>query len=332
VVAGLFVMAAALDGCNVGETNQPLTIVDESPPSTTGGAGSGAASPSGAVGGATCWASQLPPEPQAPEPQLSVAEACQRSASATSWSFPTPSQSMAPTRNDDHDRDIVGRWVPCGAATLVPQAHAGVEFAGNGRWRLLGKDATGALVPMATAGYYYLLTGGQLNLEGEAPPGSWGGNNVVAFADGSRDVVRFSAGGEAYARVAPSASNGDDNAPAVSDGHCSMLGSWDVPANDATPQAPASRWSFDASGRFVVDSPSDDLCGPHNQWGTYQLAKGFFELTQNWNLGLCDWWFTADYPYKFSDDCKILTLTQQWDNCTGGRGYLNGMTKLTRRP
>jgi hypothetical protein len=350
--------AALAIGCNVTETNQPLTVVDQRPGGAGLSGGAGAPSrpdaqcctdPTGAAGTgivsvgadagseATCWASQLPPEPQAPQPKLDVATACQLGATATSWSFPMTGTGTSPGRNDDEDGDVVGRWVTCGGAGVVSQAHAGIEFAGNGRWRLLAKDASGVLVPLPTGGYYYVLEGGQLDLDGESPADTFGATAFVTFAEGNRDVVSFysdsgvSPGSSTYARVAPSPTNGDDNAPSVSDGHCSMVGSWDVPANDATPVAPASRWTFDGAGHFVVDAPGDDLCGAHTQWGLYRLSTdGFFQITQNWNLGLCDWWFSAAYPYKFSADCSTLTLTQQWDNCTGGRGYLNGTTKITR--
>jgi hypothetical protein len=372
----ILLVSVTLGGCIVGETNQPLPVVDQKPAaSATGGAGNTSASgttgsagqPTGTAGtgagaagaGATalggsgggssaeasgaeyqsgaagkgvatpCWASGLPPEPQAPQPKLTVADACQRGANATSWTFPTTSSGAGGAGwNEDNNGDIVGRWVACGRATVVSEPHAGIEFAGNGRWRLLGKDASGDLVPLAPAGYYYLVGGGLLNLEGESPPGAWGGDNFVTFADGNRDVVRFLMSGGIYARVAPSATNGDDNAPSVSDGHCSMVGSWNVPGNAFVP---ASRWSFDDAGYFVIDSPSDDLCAPHMQWGTYQLSSGFFEINQNWNLGACGWDFTAAYPYQFSGDCSTLTLTTQWDNCTGGRGYLDGTANLMRR-
>jgi hypothetical protein len=365
--------AALAIGCNGMETNQPLTVVGQQPggapagagPSggaggqstpdprcctdPTGAAGTGAAGVGGDAGtgaagvggdagtGATCWASQLPPEPQAPQPKLDVATACQLAANATSWSFPTTWTGTNAMHNDDHDGDLVGRWVTCGGAGVVSLAHAGIEFAGNGRWRLLAKDASGALVPLPTGGYYYVLGSGQLNLDGESPADNTvGAGGFVTFAEGNPDVVRFdsdgvSGGSSTYARVAPSPTNGDDNAPSVSDGHCSMVGSWDVPANDAAPAAPASRWTFDVAGHFVVDAPGADLCAAHTQWGLYRLSTdGLFQITQNWNLGLCDWWFSAAYPYEFSADCSTLTLTQQWDNCTGGRGYLNGTTMITR--
>jgi hypothetical protein len=103
-----------------------------------------------------------------------------------------------------------------------------------------------------------------------------------------------------------------------------------VPANTATPTSAASTWSFDAAGRFVVSVPGSNACDGTPMYGTYELGSRFFEITSNWNLGLCDWWFTAAYPHVFDADCSHLTLTEDFDNCTGGRGYLNGTTTLTR--
>jgi hypothetical protein len=285
-----------------------------------------------AMGGAgACWASSLPPEPQPSQPQLDVADSCRAGANARSWAFPA---SFA-LKNDDRDGVLVGRWLACGAATLLPAPHAGVEFGGNGRWQLLQENANGVPVapPGTMRGYYYVLGSGQLNL---VTDGSFGPTlaKFVTFADGSPDVVRFDAGvgGRGiYVRIAPSPTNGDENVPSVSDGHCSMVGTWDVPANVMQPVEPASVWSFDDLGHFVVGAPGDDLCGAHMMWGTYALSSGFFQITSNFNLGVCDWWLNAAYPYTFAGDCSTLTTVQMIDNCTGGRGYLNGTTVLRRR-
>jgi hypothetical protein len=319
---------------------------------TAGSGAAGAAGSQGAAGapstgaaGAPCWEGRLPPEPQPPAPQLTVAEACQLAAATTSWSFPGSGMGTTSGHNDDRNGEIVGRWVACGTAdtavSTVP--HVGVEFGGNGRWRLLGAGPNGSLVPLATGGNYYTLAGGQLDLAEDTP-----GMSVtsVSLANGSRDVLRFGPSDFTpdgapglYARTAASPTNGDDNLPSLSDGRCSMVGTWAVPANLPTPSEPASRWSFDGLGNFVVGAPTDDVCGPHTMWGTYSLSSGgdlssgsFFQITSNWNLGLCDWWFTAGYPAAFSADCSKVTLVQTFDNCTGGRGYLNGTTTLTRIP
>jgi hypothetical protein len=360
--------AALSSGACVAGSNQPLTVVTQSPAgsagATTGAAGSptgsagattgaaGAATGSagttgiaitgaagatagGVPGGSACWSSELPLEPLPPQPLLSVDDACTLGVNAASWTFPTTWTGTSSIKNDDENRTIVGRWVACGAATVVPSPHVGIEFGGNGRWQTLKRDASGALVPLPDRGYYYVLGNGQLNIGPEGFVGSGGG--FVVFANGNRDVARFDGvqgAGGIYARVAPSPTNGDENVPSVSNGRCSMVGSWAVPANVNTPVEPASVWSFDDAGHFVVSAPGDVLCGSHAMWGTYRLPpdNGFFQITSNWNLGLCDWWFTAAYPYNFSADCATLVLTQMVDNCTGGRGYLNGTTTLRRRP
>jgi hypothetical protein len=265
---------------------------------------------------------------------LSVDTACRLGSSSQTWTFPTTWTGTSSIKNDDHRGDIVGRWMSCGGPQLPLGPYPAIEFAGNGRWRMLGNDASGAYVGEATGGDYYVLGNGQVDLSDGTPEnlGGWGG--FLAFANGNRDVLRFgnSLNSPVYARLPPSATNGDDNRPSASDGHCSMVGTWDVPADTGPPGAPASVWSFDETGRFVVGAPNDLLCGAHTMWGTYDLpADGYFHITTNWNLGACDWWFAAAYPYTFSADCSALTLTQKYDNCTGGRGYLNGMTTLRRR-
>ena len=80
-------------------------------------------------------------------------------------------------------------------------------------------------------------------------------------------------------------------------------------------------------------APWTPTCAPDTPiYGTYRLSPGWFQLTSNVGLGVCAWWFTAAYPTQFDADCSHLTLMQVYDNCTGGRGYFNGTTTLTRRP
>lgn len=67
-------------------------------------------------------------------------------------------------------------------------------------------------------------------------------------------------------------------------------------------------------------------------YGTYRLSSGLFQLTSNVGMGLCHWWFDAAYPATFDASCTQVKLTQAYDNCTGGRGYLNGQTTLTKHP
>jgi len=307
------------------------------------GGGSAAAGAPGGLGGApgepvsrdpACWTGQLPPEVQPRQPQLSVTAACAAGADPLQWRQPAPGTPPV----DDARADIVGRWVPCGAASFSPLAHAGVEFGANGRWRLLTTDALNQLVPLengpeGASGRYYDL-GRQLDISGE---GYTGGTRIVAlwFAAGM-DAIRFDdrsvVPADVYARVPPSPFNGDDNLPSISDGRCSMVGTWDLPANSSPPGAPAAALSFDGLGNFVGGPPDSDLCAAHTMYGTYRLSPGLFQLTSNIGMGLCQWWFDAGYPATFDDSCTRLTLMQRFDNCTGGRGYLNGRTTLTRRP
>jgi hypothetical protein len=234
---------------------------------------------------------------------------------------------------------IVGRWLSCGAS-FDPLPNDGVEFGANGRWHLLEKDASGALVPLPSPspyahGYYYALGSGQLDV-----------NMDVSDADASTGgrilSVRLGVGGDAlmlgdspmnvssvYARVDPSPLDGADNPPSTSDGTCSMVGTWDVPASAS---APAATFSFDEVGNFVGGPAGSDLCASHTMYGTYWLSAGVFELTTNVGMGQCQWWFGTGFRTQFDSSCRQLTLMQVWDNCTGGRGYLNGGATLTKRP
>jgi hypothetical protein len=56
-----------------------------------------------------------------------------------------------------------------------------------------------------------------------------------------------------------------------------------------------------------------------------------FQLTSNVGLGGCPWCDTASFQAVFDVSCNSLSLTRQYDNCTGGRGYFNEPTTLTRR-
>ena len=283
----------------------------------------------------SCWQGQLPPEAQPLPAQSSIADACRIGASPTTqWTYPASSGTI-----DDRAK-IVGRWATCAGSSVVAVPHAGIEFGARGRWGLLTTDTAGALVPMdasvdGSRGYYYLLGTGQLNVTGEGPT-SPGGIYFVTFASGM-DVLRIvdTAGGTTdrmYARTTPSPLNGDDNLPSVTDGSCSMVGTWDVPGNPVAPVEPPATMSFDAAGNFVGGPRDTDLCAGYTMYGTYRLSSGWFQLTSNVGLGACAWWFIAAYPTQFDADCSHLTLMQRLDGCTGGRGYFNGTTTLTRRP
>ena len=289
----------------------------------------------GPIYSAACWASSLPPETQPIAPSSNVADACAAGAAATAgdWSYP---QNPAGTNGDDR-RYIVGRWAVCGTGIYGLPAHAGIEFGANGRWSLLGNAVTtGALVPLprtgSTSGYYYLLGIGQLDLTGERA-----GTGIqifhVSFLSGM-DAINFNNPqglAEVYARTTPSPLNGADNPPPTAAGACSMVGDWDVPANQGPVGAPASVFSFDAAGNFVVGSATANLCDARGPHGTYALSAGMFQLTSNIGLGSCAWWYTGGFPAVFDASCNQLSLTRQYDNCTGGRGYFNEPTILTRR-
>jgi hypothetical protein len=289
----------------------------------------------GPVYSAACWASLLPPETQPIAPASSVADACAAGAAATAtdWTYP---QNPAGTEGDDR-RYIVGRWAVCAVSIYGLPAHDGIEFGANGRWRMLGIDtATGALVPLprtgSTSGYYYLLGIGQLNLASELPAG--GGQIFdVTFTAGMGAINFNNPQGlaEIYARTTPSPLNGADNPPPTAAGACSMEGDWDVPANNGPVGAPASVFSFDAAGNFVAGPPSANLCDGFEAHGTYALSPGMFQLTSNIGLGACPWSDTAGFPAAFDASCNHLSLTRQYDNCTGARGYFNEPTTLTRR-
>jgi hypothetical protein len=275
-----------------------------------------------------CWSNQLPAQVQPRLPQAAVADICAAAAAtpATSWTL-----ASGLTEYADGRAFIVGRWASCDKESGFPSvAHTGLEFGANGRWRLLDTDSTGALVPSSAAGstgYYYLLGIGQINMTGESlsPIES----RTVKFAVGLEGLRFEGSTAATYARTQPSPQNGNDNLPSVSDGTCSMVGTWDLPKQGA---ASAASFSFDAAGNFVGGAFGSDLCAGHTMYGTYQLLPGQFELATSSGLGTCQWSDSATYPApSFSADCSSVTLTRQYDNCTGGRIYFNQVTTMMRR-
>jgi hypothetical protein len=336
-------------GCNDLTVERPLTVTQPLPDAgssaATGAAGAGGGGTAGAAGtgsgggpvDARCWAGQLPPEVQPILPTLTIAGACALGRTTTQWSSSGTSASSA-----DGRADIVGRWASCGEGSsdvFSAVAHAGLEFGANGRWRLLASDGNGGLAPedasaSGVTGYYDLLASGQLDVVVDGVIGMMQGS-FAAFAPG-KDAMRLDViGGTSppssiYARTKPAPLNGDDNPPSTSDGRCSMVGTWAVPANKPTPAAPALTMSFDAAGNFVGGPQGSDLCAAHTSYGTYALSPGWFQLVTNVGLGVCPWLDSAAYPATFDDSCAHVTLVQDWDNCTGGRGTFNGTTTLTR--
>jgi hypothetical protein len=234
---------------------------------------------------------------------------------------------------------IVGRWVACtpGGGAFSSTPHAGVEFGANGRWRLLVTDPSGTLVPTTSTGSdaqgrYYALATGQLDIHDNGY--TYGGSAFIRLSPDGNALAFMpdgppTSGGPYYARTSPSPNNGDDNPPSTTDGPCSMVGTWDLAM---TGSSPAATFSFDASGNFVGGPPGSDLCASHTMYGTYRLSPGLFQITENIGMGLCHWWFDAGYPGGFDGTCTQLSINQLYDNCTGGRGYFNGTTTLTKRP
>jgi hypothetical protein len=285
--------------------------------------------PGQAPAGATCWVGQLP-EVQPILPKKTVAEAC----ATTSWSN-DPIGNMA---TGDARAKLVGRWRTCGKGGIVPLSHDGIEFGANGRWRLLTLDASGALVPMTaiadqSVGRYVALASGQLNIGGETS-----GVPGAGFIKFSSDMDTFliesfdssqTMAQPTYARTDPSPTNGRDNLPSLTDGTCSMVGTWDLPANGSVA---AATFSFDALGNFVGGPQGSDLCSGHTMYGTYRLAPGVFQLTSNVGMGLCSFWFDAGYSASFDASCTKLTTKPTYDNCTGGRGYFNQTNTIVKRP
>jgi hypothetical protein len=95
---------------------------------------------------------------------------------------------------------------------------------------------------------------------------------------------------------------------------------------------PAATLSFDSQGNFVGGPQGSDLCANHTMYGTYRLSAGLFQITTNVGMGECSFWLDAGYPGSFDSTCTKLTTHQMYDNCTGGRGYLNGVTTMVKRP
>ncbi|MGH7435091.1 MAG: hypothetical protein ACRENE_05395 [Polyangiaceae bacterium] len=330
-IAGSASSTAAAGDASVGAPGVNGTTQATPPsPGSTGAVGPG--SGSGAVAGSACWESQLPQAVQPTLPTHSVATTCKASASAATWPGPFVTFDAG---DGDARAAIVGRWATCGSAgSFSPTPHAGIEFGANGRWRLLVADASGALVPMGAAttqnqGRYYLLSTGQLNLHDDGF--NWGNTLFLELVDAANGLTASGGSGPSasYARAQPSPANGSDNAPSTSDGTCSMVGTWDLAA---TASSPAASFSFDEAGNFVGGPLGSDLCTSHTMYGTYRLSPGMFQLTENIGMGGCAWWFDAGMmPAVFGASCNQVHLTQDWDNCTGGRGYFNGNTVMTRR-
>ena len=279
----------------------------------------------------TCWSGLLPPQAEPRLPHAAVADICASARGSTGFSYPQPT-----TGDQDGRPFIVGRWIACSADLSFPlRPHAAVEFGANGRWRLFDADDTGALVPSAirgSDGSYYLVGNGGLNVLDETRMSL--GQRSVKFGV-NLDALRFDDGAAStaiYARGLPSPQNGNDNSPSVADGSCSLVGDWDLPANPNPPGAPAATFSFDGVGNFVARPLGADVCSSPPMYGTYQLLFGAFQITTNFGFGACPWSGGASYTASFSSDCASVTTEARGDDCTGARGYFNGVTTMSRRP
>ena len=272
------------------------------------------------AGAASCGFAWLAPGLVAAQPAAPVATLCARPATSsnpvtTAW--------------------LVGRWVRCSGANALHGGQPAIEFGENGRWRALAYDATGALVPDASddLGTYGVTGSGQLDVWWERALSGETYHPVALDAD----VLRLGGPGRpVYARATPVANNGADNLPPVTDGQCSMAGTWDG-ASPSSGTNPASSVSiaFTSLGDFVAAS-GVDVCDAHSMEGTYSLVTTssgpVFTIVTSAGMGCpSGMLYFAGYTTAFSADCRTLRLTRRWDNCTGGRRVLMDTTELTRR-
>lgn len=282
-----------------------------------------------------CRAATLSAPASSIPPRAAVADACAIGASAeTVWTNPGISYATA----DDGWR-VVGRWASCGPTVVGFPAHDAIEFGANGRWRLLTIDAgTGALVPLtgssAVSGYYDLPSLGPTTIRGEVPGQTlWSGRVSFAAAGDALRFVDQRSTTQVYARTTPSPDDGADNRSATTDGHCSMVGTWAVPANSNPISPQAAVFWFDGAGTFVGEPEGADGC-TQTMYGTYALSSSGFQIvaSRGLALGYCDGHYSISYTATFDASCNQVTLAPTFDECIGGkRGYFSQRTTLTRR-
>jgi hypothetical protein len=255
------------------------------------------------------------PVPAPLPPRLSFEESCARAELLNEISFMVA--------QDDARPMLVGRWELCvGDALFAGQRHSGFEFGSNGRMQLLRRE-NGRLVPVPNGptGTYFLLGSGQFMTRGAVGLESF--STFVHF-DATLSVLELE--GLRYARVNPDLQSAEQNRYSVSNGSCSMVGVWD---DDGS--GPQATYAFNDEGEWIGGARQTDLCVSHFMSGTYQLTGNEFELVTNFGAGRCAYWFGAGFSADFSPDCQTLWLRPYWDNCTGGRGYLNDGAVLRRR-
>jgi hypothetical protein len=272
------------------------------------------------AGDVTCW-SPGPAKDLLPRlPAESQAVACSKPPPAA-WSVAA-----------DVEANLVGRWASCGAVVLGGAQAAGLEVGGNLRWRVLGLDASGQLVPRPDLGIgrlQVLPQTAQVNFELETTAAGGVYPTFAGFtADGSTMSLVDSAGSPASdARVDAAPNNGDDNPPPTFDGRCSLVGTWDYAASAGA----MGSLSFDPYGNWVGGGVGADLCAGHTMDGTYVLRPGSMEFVTVDDHGICaPEWGMGKVP-TFDADCTHVTLAEAYDNCTGARSEFNYDLALTKR-
>lgn len=272
------------------------------------------------------------PEVAPRQPVLGYEEGC------AVTSFVAGPASMSSVGQGDAREMLVGRWQLCGDAAYYGGAqHLGLEFGSNGRNQLLWLRGD-ALVALndGPRGVYYLLGSGQFMQRGEL---SFGGYAGWARFDATASVMELSSEDPnaptlRYVRVAPDPASAAGNLFSTASASCSMVGVWDTAQPSDNPPA---AFAFNERGEWFGGEWGSDLCAAHTMQGTYNLetrggnvqdnfdmpAETEFEIVTNTGAGVCAFWFNAGFRPVFSADCNRVRLENTWDNCTGGRGYLN---------
>jgi hypothetical protein len=288
--------------------------------------------PAGAISEQASASCVALPEVEPRQPVLSYAAGC------AVTSFEPPPEAMSSAGGEDARALLVGRWQLCDDPVYYGGVqHAGLEFGSNGRNQLLRSSGgtLAPLVPGSPRGVYYLLGSGQFMQRGDL---TFGGYAASARFDATLSVMQLESEQNQplrYVRIAPDEGSAAANtfSTATASG-CSMVGVWDtaLPGNN-----PGAAFAFNERGDWFGGEWGSDLCASHTMYGTYNLetrggnvmdnfdvpAQTEFELVTNIGAGRCQFWFNGGFVPTFSADCNRVHLAAAWDNCTGGRGYLN---------
>jgi hypothetical protein len=215
----------------------------------------------------------------------------------------------------------VGRWLACGTTLSFGSVSGssgavGLEFGGNGRWRELAQGPSG-LVPLqgGRSGTTVVTTtpgeGGQdawVYFEPDWADGTdWQFEQVALAADGNGLVFERTSP-VAYARTDAAADNGDSNSPSVTDGTCSMVGTWDVTVQGK----PVQTMTFDVDGNWFAGGAGGDPC---TESGRYELNSSFFQVTQAFPPACLGGEGLSHFAFDAS--CNSITLTGYADACEG---------------